>query len=480
MIGSVTGCKRSNRVRAFDVVVGITLLVVAGSLTTRAAFADALEEDPVTENEIRAHATYLASAELEGRDAGHPGARLAADYLVRELKSYGLRPLGESWQHAFPMLTVTRYAKSKLTIAETTLEDRAVVTVPAFSGIGSRTAPVVMSTESEVEGRIVAIAAGENEREQALEAIGRGAVAVVLLRHRRVFDTRDVGRHIFRPPIDLEAGPAAWPEGVHDSIRNLIPLSVPVVAIARRARIPVLEAIESGIAVTLEVTQIGERRSTNVFGLLRGSDPAMRDEYVIVGAHYDHIGLDGKGEVLHGADDNASGVAAWLEVAEALASSEERPRRSILFIAWGAEEMGLVGSTAFCRRPPIELASVAACVNMDMIGRKAPDVLHVAAASDDLRAATVAAARRHGFALTSEGDPFHIASTDSHPFVQRGVPTVALTSGLHDDYNTVDDTADRLDIDKIARVARTVLALTRHVGNADARPTFTARPASDR
>lgn len=447
--------------------------------TTQTADAHAPDDGPVTEAEIRAHTTYLASAELEGRDAGHPGGRLAAAYLVREFESYGLSPLGDEWQHAFPMLTVTRYAKAKLTIGDETFEDRAILRVPAFSGIGSLTARVVMADAKSVKGRIVAIPAEENERKQTVELIERGAAAVVLLRHRRVFDTRDVGRYIFRPPIDLEAGPDAWPEGVHDSVRALIPLSVPVVAISRRARGLILDAAEEDAEVRLEVTQIGKRRSSNVIAVLTGSDPELRDEYVIVGAHYDHIGLDGNGEVLHGADDNASGVAALLEVAEAVASSERRPRRSVLFIGWGAEEMGLVGSTTFCRRPPIDLARVAACVNLDMIGRNAPDALHVIAASDELRAVTVAAARRQGFADTSEGEPLHITSTDSYPFVRRGIPTVALTSGLHDDYNTPNDTAERLDIDKINRVARTVLEITRHVADADARPAYTPRPPVD-
>jgi Zn-dependent M28 family amino/carboxypeptidase len=169
-----------------------------------------------------------------------------------------------------------------------------------------------------------------------------------------------------------------------------------------------------------------------VAAILRGADPTLRHEYVIVCGHYDHIGAT-NGEIYFGADDNASGTAAVLEIAQALATMERRPRRSIVVIAWGAEELHMIGSKAFCRNPPIPLQDIAAVINLDMVGRNDPDMVQVLTASDDLRRIAIDAAERHGFTKTDGGEPIFMTASDTGPFVKRRVPSVLFHTGEHPD-----------------------------------------------
>jgi hypothetical protein len=430
--------------------------------------------DEITADEIRAHVEYLASDELEGRNAGHPGSELAAAYLIEEFDAYGFLPLLDAWEYPFAMLGAATDGKAKVKLRGEWIEDTSHVQVPTFSAVGSVQGTLSVADAVEVSGNIVAVIAGPNERIQATEFIERGAMAVLLLRDHVPLEPQATGPVIFRPPIDPDHIPDDLPEDFREAALNLKRLAAPVVAVSRKFRDRVLDAAEKGLPISIEVTRRGKDESTNVLAIIEGSDPELSEEYVILGAHYDHIGLDRQGGIYHGADDNASGTAGLLEIAEAFACLEESPRRSIAVIGWGAEERGLVGSTAFCRQPPIDLANIAAYINLDMIGRNDPENLQVLAASDDLYEIAIDAARRHGFPSTDVDDPAHLASTDSHPFVKRQVPTISFTTGLHADYNKVSDTVERLDVEKTARVARTAFEVAFQVANSAGRPTFSA------
>ena len=226
----------------------------------------------------------------------------------------------------------------------------------------------------------------------------------------------------------------------------------------------------------------------NILALVPGSDPAVARELVVVGAHYDHVGY-GKaansygpfGFVHNGADDNASGVAGLLEVAEALAHLEPRPRRPILVAFWDGEEQGLLGSRHFVRVRPAALADAAIVfsVNLDMIGRLRGQRLEVygTRTASGLRSAVTrvnsdpatAAALALSFVWTIEED------SDHYSFIAAGVPTVMFHTGLHDQYHRPSDDTHLINLDGIEPVARLTLGFVRAIADAEGRPpTFRA------
>jgi Zn-dependent M28 family amino/carboxypeptidase len=201
----------------------------------------------------------------------------------------------------------------------------------------------------------------------------------------------------------------------------------------------------------------------NVMARLEGSDPALRDEYVVIGGHYDHVGyghtgsLTGAwGQIHPGADDNASGTAAILAVAEALARAPQRPRRSILFMHFTAEEKGLMGSRWFVEHPTVPVAKMLAMINLDMVGRNDPAQLSVngdaAAAGLDALIQRIAE-QELGLQINHDAGS-GIDRSDQWAFALKGVPAVAFFSGEHDDYHRPSDIPARIVPDKLERVAR--------------------------
>ena len=233
----------------------------------------------------------------------------------------------------------------------------------------------------------------------------------------------------------------------------------------------------------------------NVIAVLDGADPQLRDEYVVFVAHLDHIGTTtagrsctaaGADSVCNGADDNASGAAAVIELARAFAGLEQRPARSLLFLLVSGEEEGLLGSQYYVAHPAVPLAQTVAAVNLDMISRNAPDsllVIGMGVSSLGPRVAAVAAAHPElGLRPTGVGWPY--GGSDHISFGVAGVPTVFFYAGHHADYHQPSDVVERADPDKAARIARLAFYLGVEVASSAARPAwnpgFTPAPPSAR
>jgi len=226
----------------------------------------------------------------------------------------------------------------------------------------------------------------------------------------------------------------------------------------------------------------------NILALVRGGDPTVADELVVVGAHYDHVGYGNAansygpfGFVHNGADDNASGVAGLLEIAEAMQHLPAKPRRPILIAFWDGEEKGLLGSYHFVRVKPASVAGmkIVFSVNLDMIGRLRGERLEVygARTAAGLRSAVVAANNRPG------GQPLELAfdwaiedDSDHYPFIAAGIPTVMFHTGLHDQYHRPSDDVHLVNFPGIEPVARLALEFVTAVAD-DPGP---ARPFRDR
>ncbi len=233
----------------------------------------------------------------------------------------------------------------------------------------------------------------------------------------------------------------------------------------------------------------GDDRPANVVAWRRGSDAGLASEWVVVTAHYDGVGVrqpDATGDsIYNGADDDASGTAALLEVARALARVEPAPRRSVAFVAFSGEELGLVGSWWFVEHLPPALSDIVANVNLDMVGRNAPAQLYdFGEVWSSVGEATRTTAERHpelGFQLVGLTNESHAFERSDHfPFAWAGVPAVFLNTGTESDYHRPSDEAATIDDGKLSRVARLTLYLAYELAARDGRPAWTESWAAAR
>ena len=222
----------------------------------------------------------------------------------------------------------------------------------------------------------------------------------------------------------------------------------------------------------------------NIGAWLSGSDPTLADEFLIVSAHYDHLGVR-DGQVFAGADDNASGVAMMLEVARQMAASDIKPKRSVAFVAFDLEERLLWGSRWFAAHPPCPIERVKLFITADMIGRSLGDlplptvfVLGSEHAAE-LKTALDLVGTPPKLEVCRLGTDLIGTRSDYGPFRDREIPYLFFSTGEHPDYHTPRDTPDKIDYEKAARIASLVLNLTRHVADTEQAPVWRAAAKGD-
>jgi hypothetical protein len=221
----------------------------------------------------------------------------------------------------------------------------------------------------------------------------------------------------------------------------------------------------------------------NVVAILPGSDPTLRDTYVVFSAHVDHLGVgtaDATGDsIYNGADDDASGTAALIEVAEAFASLPSPPARSLIFLAVSGEEKGLLGSSYYADHPTVPIESIVANVNADMISRNSPDSIAVIgqefSSLGRLLRRVVNRNPEVGLLVTGDLWPEQnlFLRSDHFSFVRNGVPALWFFAGTHDDYHWVSDEVESVDVDKAARVARLIFFTMHEIADSGRAPTWT-------
>ncbi len=226
-----------------------------------------------------------------------------------------------------------------------------------------------------------------------------------------------------------------------------------------------------------------ELPARNVAALLRGTDPLLRDEVVIIGAHYDHLGReidfaadpDAKDQIRNGADDNASGTAGVLELARRFRDAPTR--RSLLFVHFGAEELGLLGSVAFVGKTPVPLARTQAMVNFDMIGRLRGDSLIIAGIGTAAEWKPMIDSVNRATALTLALLPDGSGRSDHSSFFERDIPVLHFFTNVHEDYHRATDDVEKINVAGMARVLDLAEGVVRALGDRPARLAFTKQAA---
>jgi aminopeptidase YwaD len=470
----------------------IETVLCAVTLAATAAAAEAPPRERSAER-IRADVARLAAPDWEGRRAGTKGADLAADWIAAEFRRIGLQPAGleGSYFQEFSFVDgVDLGTGNKLALA-------ANGATPSWK-MGEDFRPLAFSAAGTAAGEvafagygIVAADLGRND----YDGLDVKDKIVLLLRYGPDADDPHSKWAAFTP-LRLKVS-TARDRGARAVLvaTGPLPATLPDELVALRgdaaladAGIPaftvrrtVAETVVSGMGLSLQDAQIQidhgakpsslalkpvrmeavadvtpkRARTRNVLGLLPG-DPAA--ETIVVGAHYDHLGL-GRGASLDpapegklhaGADDNASGVGGLLELARRLAPQPRR--RSVLFAAFGAEEEGVLGSSHFVKAPPVPLGRVAAMLNMDMIGRLRNDTVVVQGTGTSPLWPRVLEEANAPVGLKLKSSEGGYGPSDHSPFYAAGRPVLFFFTGAHDDYHRPSDTAERIDAAGIARL----------------------------
>ena len=548
------------------------------SLALAALFSvSALAQQPSAER-LRTHVTYLASDKLEGRRTGTTGAMEAMVYIGKEFSRLKLKPVtpfgsgnapSPGYLQLFPYVSGIELGKRNELMFSFTpnLNSKPVRRTSANQTglrVGEDWMPLGISNNGRVEnasavlvgygltvselkyddyaganaaGRIAIAFAGtpdgdnphgqfanyDNVRWKAVAARNAGAKALIVIASESNFKDDRLARLRY----DNSGGDAG----------------LPVVAVSRKAAESLLSADSSllvevekrlkaknassdeqtpklpvnTILITLEIDLAHRKEGgANVIGILEGTDPTLKSEAIVIGAHYDHLGLGGagslavkEGEIHHGADDNASGVAGVLELARIFAA--QPLRRSLVFMAFSGEEEGLLGSNYYVNHPFVPLANTIAMINMDMIGRMKNKTLTIGGigTAEEWRLLVENANLLQGITVTSSagsqnssaagaGVPIVVAAngqavvtsdpakqfnltlnsdgygpSDHSSFYLKQIPVLFFWTGTHEDYHKPSDTADKINYEDEARILGVVARIVRDVDSSEKRPTYT-------
>lgn len=509
--------------------------------------------DAIRQADLRADLFFLAGDAMRGRLTDTVENLATADYIRSRYERAGLKPAaaGGSYFQNYLLMTATLGEGNALEVSGADRATRRLAQGPefypqrfsasgtasgalAFAGFGI-TAPRLAHDDyaGDVAGKIVVVLDHEpGERDpkspfdgvvtaepavpwrKALAAQEHGAVGILFVadvhNHPEPVNLEQTSRNVWpaTPPHLKTYTLAAWADRLRIPAAQISPgLASALLAGTGKSLADLAAAAEAskgatavpGATVTLTTSVVRHTiPDRNVIGVVEGSDPKLKDEWVLVTAHFDHDGAEGT-RILNGADDNGSGTVALLAIADAYAAAArqgQRPKRSVMFAAWNSEERGLLGAWAFTEAPLAPLANIVAVLNMDMIGRNeeveagggprfnglevqtpesnanAVNVMGFSRAPD-VAAAMDAANRGIGLSLLKRYDNNAsnlVRRSDQWPFLQRGVPALGFMTGLHPDYHTVYDRPEKINYPKIEKIARLIHQASWDIANAPSRP----------
>jgi Zn-dependent M28 family amino/carboxypeptidase len=474
---------------------------------------------PATATGTRGYVETLASERFGGREAGSAGEQQAGDYIAAQLARIGAHPLPgrQDVFMPFDFTAGSRDGGSQLSTGSQRFSAPADVVALSFSDDASVSAPAVFA------GYGIVVPQGQNFGYDSYATLDVKDKAVVVLRYfpedadkeiksilARYSDLRYkalAARQRGAKALLVVTGPRSPNAGQTVPITfdtALAGSGIPAASISGKAAAALfgsrsLEAVQKefdsgnphaagfaldGVTVELSTKLVREKRTArNVVAYLPATSPVTGVEkpWIVIGAHYDHLGLGKNGNSLAsgadagkphvGADDNASGSAAVLAVADAFARRPVR-KRNLVIALWSAEELGLIGSNAFVNAPPVPLNQVAAYLNFDMVGRMQDNKLAVQATGSSetwpslIERANVAA----GFNLNLQPDPYQ--PTDVATFNQASVPSLNFTTGAHLDYHKPSDTADKINYEDLDRIAEFATTITARLMESDQAPQY--------
>jgi len=492
-----------------------SVLLMLGVVITLSA--QPVRTPDITRAELYEHVKYLASDALEGRRAGSKGAELAVQYIAKEFASYGLVPRGDNgtFFQKFEFISGV-----KLGPANTVSIKRNGTTALELN---KDFRPLGFSSSESFEGEVVFAGYGislTNKSYDDYEGIDVKEKIVLLLRNSPPSDsTKDFSaivaslRYKANKAKELGAKAILFVTGPEDDQkdpfirlsydqstgnagviaihlkrevadrllkleeRNLADLQKEINGTKRPSSFPIRNLI---LSLRTDVQPVRET-TTNAVGFLEGSDPLLKNEIIVIGAHYDHLGYGGEGSgslspdttaIHNGADDNASGTSGLLELAQAFATRRQELSRSVLFLSFAAEEIGLLGSAHFVSAPTLPLDRMVTMLNMDMIGRLNNHALIVygMGTSPGFEELVKKHNRDSLFTLKLNKDGF--GPSDHASFYGKQIPVFHFFTDIHSDYHRPSDDYDKINAEGMEQVARFVYSLALELNQAAEKPAY--------
>jgi hypothetical protein len=486
----------------------------------------------ITEAELWDHIHYLASDFLEGRESGEEGYRLAAEYAAIHLRAAGLEPMfadssgapsyfqpidfeSASVSDQSAMRTTAGGAEKSYRLGEEFLAlqlfsggELSIEQTPIFLGHGIEVPEHGWNDyeSTDVSGKIAVIVPGAptrngepvlpEEQHRVYSSLGRSANARVMSAVSHGVSTlivvvdsastslwSEVATMMSRPSVRPSPSGTAEDGGTRSSPWIILIKAENAVDLLSGSGYdpvsgtgPCTPGPLDGVRVALDLKQDREPAfsASNVVGLLPGTDPVLKDEYIVVTAHLDHVGIR-NGQIYNGADDNASGSAAVLEAAEAAAMA--RVKRSSIFVLLAAEEKGLLGARYFVDNPPVQIEDVVLNINLDMVGRNSPGWPEslLAMGSENrqpellrlIRDVNSRVGANLDWRLNEGSDPHaHVQRSDQLAFMQKGIPAILITRGfMGPDYHQPSDDPETINYPKVAQAAKLAYALAVEAAN---------------
>lgn len=486
---------------------GVTAAVLLAAM--RPAGTESPPHDPaqrIDEARYMAHVKFLASEDLQGRGNGTPGLVHAGAYVADRFREAGLRPAGGNGDFFQSFEAGNRVIGTPSgSLRFETPDGRQIELVLGRDYVPASVEPSAAGSPLPIvfAGYGIVAPALDYDDYAGLDVRGKAVIVfthepgegdpksrfdgTTLTQHGSVFEKGLVARMRGAALVLMVTDPshrtddldtASWNSGHETDFDGITVLRVSRTDLRRvfgealdferlgrqidAATRPASRAIAGFTVRRHDNVQMETMPLRNVIGVLEGSDPAERDRFVLVGGHYDHLGkgdrhslAPGSHEVHNGADDNASGTAAVLEMARAAAADPSRFGRSIVFAAFAGEELGLLGSSYFTEHPAVPLDRVVAMLNLDMMGRPHGRILVGGLDVDPALAGELNAAHRGSpLAIEQFKETEAMGSSDDAPFVLRGIPSLSFFSGFHGDYHRPTDDWEKIDAKGAVEVTR--------------------------
>jgi aminopeptidase YwaD len=442
----------------------------------------------ISVSDLQKQVGFLASDSLQGRKPGTPGEVIAATYIRDCFSKAGLKLMYDNGFQKFEIVAdVQPGANNSIVFDGYTAQQGKDFTPLSFSSSATLKAPVVFAgygfdldldslkwndfKNIDIKGKWVIILRGDpepdkpnsaflaygQERSKVLTAKDKGAAGVLLVSPSDL-EKSDVIMHLQYDKSPSDAGIPVFSitRAMADKLLSSMNYTIAaLVSEMKENKKPVSLYLDPEVTATSDLVKT-RVIAHNVVGMLEGSDPVLKNEYVVIGGHFDHLGMGGEGSgsrsveenaVHNGADDNASGTAGVIELAQKLSANRKMLKRSFIFVAFTGEEMGLLGSKEFVNKPPVDLKMVNAMINMDMIGRLNPESKTISiggtgtSVQSDSILRKLEAGRSFKVAYSTDG----YGPSDHASFYSSNIPVFYFSTGAHDEYHTPADDSEKLD-----------------------------------
>jgi len=505
------------------VVLAIGLVLACASMVAAPA--------EIAPDAVLQHIKFLSSDELKGRSNGSPELETAGNYIAKQFNAVGLEPGGSSneWFQPFQLIagltigtgnTLSVSVKGRTVnlalgvsyypLAAPSNDDPAKPSTDlhalplVFAGYGL-TVPGVYDDYGSinVSGKAVLVFSHEPQEQNASSRLNGTRAMPQTTLSGKASAARSKGAKILLIVGDPSHRLDDAPYGSFAGDPDADDVGIPVLRVRREDMQPLLDGwqldatarqidgdlmprsrdLPDGKVEYVEHIAKNRRTVRNVIGVLPGNDPGRAKEAIVIGAHYDHVGLGGRlsvtgraGEIHNGADDNASGTASIIEIARAAVADRSRFPRTLIFVAFAGEERGLLGSAFYVSEPRMPVESTIAMLNLDMVGRAngAVDISGLDAAPS-MEADLTAAVKASGSPLTIKREGPGAGRSDDYNFLARRIPAINFFTGFHNDYHRPGDDWEKIDAAGTGQVARLALELAAALANRPSRPEFVSK-----